>query len=57
MSEARRSHLIQFLELYHLAENVLQDVLCVPLVFIQLRSHTQNLATLPYIKFQIVVCA
>lgn len=53
----RFSYLIKFLEFYNLEENVLQDVLCVPLIFIQLWCHPQNFATFPYVEFKIIICA
>ncbi len=49
-------HLSEFLELHNLEENVLQDVLGVPVIFIQLWSLPQDFATLSHIEFEIIVC-
>lgn len=51
------SYLVKFLEFYNLEENVFQDVLGVPVLFIQLRCHTQNFTTFAYIKLKVVICA
>lgn len=51
------SYLIKFLELYNLEENVLQDVLCIALIFLQLWRHPKNLTTFPHVEFQVIVCA
>lgn len=53
----RFSYLIKFLKLHNLEENVLQDVLRIPLIFIQLWCHPQNFTTFPYIEFKIIICA
>lgn len=52
----RVTHLIEFLELNNLEENVFQNVLGIPLIFIQLQSHSQNFTTLPHVEFQIIIC-
>lgn len=36
---------------------MLQDVLGVPLIFGKLGSYAQDLAALPHVKLQVVVCA
>lgn len=57
MQHWQSSYLIELLELHKMKENVLQDALCIPLIFIQLRCHSHNLSTFPYIKFKIVISA
>lgn len=57
MSEFESSHLIEFLELYDLEENMLQDVLGVSLIFGKLGSHAEYLAALPHVKLQVVIGA
>lgn len=51
------SHLIEFLELCNLEENVLQYVLRIPLIFVQLGSHAQNFTTFPDVKLKVVIRA
>lgn len=57
MLDFSNSHLIEFLELYDLEENMLQDVLCISLIFCKLGSHAKNLAALPHVKLQVVIGA
>lgn len=45
------------LQFYNLQENVLQDVFGVPLIYIQLWHHPQNLATFLHVEVKIIVCA
>ena len=56
LGDLKGSHLIEFLELYNLEENVLQDMLGIPLIFIQLWSHAQNLPTFPHVELKIIIC-
>lgn len=44
------AHLVELLELYNLEEDVLQDVFGIPLVFIQLPRHPQDVPTLPHVE-------
>lgn len=56
-TQLRGSHLIKFLKLYNLKENVFQDVLGIPLIFIQLWSHTKNFTTFAHVELKIIVRA
>lgn len=50
-------YLVEFLKLHHLEENVLQDVLGIPLCVVQFGSHAQDFTTFPYIELEVVVGA
>lgn len=49
-SDVHMAHLIELLELHDLEEDVLQDVFGIPLVFIQLPRHPQDVPTLPHVE-------
>lgn len=49
-SDVHMAHLIELLELHDLEEDVLQDVFGIPLVFIQLPRHPQDVPALPHVE-------